>query len=240
MTGRLLHPVLDPTPQTFRAKRGRGATPRRLLLPAALAAAAMIASACSRLETAAPLTRGAVVMDFRVPRSIAEKEFQVKGWWLGAHTVFQNAGAGKVFADVLALQLHHLDYVEQHSREDVKFYMAGKRLLLEKKFKNRTDEEYARMLSEVSPVDYGLDLGVDQVVTGRLIECFTSEHRTIHTWYSQIKVQVEVWDMKSARVVWTRTFFDRSHFASQSIAMQKVAVRIVKALDRDFYRKAKP
>ncbi|MBN1866294.1 hypothetical protein JW916_03280 [Candidatus Sumerlaeota bacterium] len=240
MIGCIFHFALGRATRAVSSKHGRTRIRRGFAVAAVLVALAALASGCSRLETAAPLTRRVVVMDFRIPRSVAEKEFQIKGWWFGAHTIFQNPRAGEVFADALALQLHRLEYLEQHSRTDLKFYMEGNRQRLQDRFKGRPDGDYDRMLSEISPVDYGLDLGVDQVITGRLIECFTSQHRTIQTWYSQVKVEVQVWDMKSARAVWNRTFFERSRFASQSIAMQRVAGRIVKALDRKFYRAVKP
>ncbi|HUT23832.1 MAG TPA: hypothetical protein VM492_05775 [Sumerlaeia bacterium] len=206
------------------------------LLACLLIGAAGILTACSGLKPVPPLTRRVAVLDFKVPGNVAENSLQVKGWWFGARTVFQNPRAGAIFGDVLSNRLADLEYIEQHSRSDLKYYMARKRGLLGDKFKGFSDEQYNEMLLGVSPVDYGAELGVDYVIAGRIIEAYTSHHRTIHTWYSYASVEVDLWDMATGQVVWTRIFSKKKRFFSQKEAMDRLAPKVVRALDKTYFQ----
>jgi len=212
--------------------------PRKFFVAAAAMLAALFAgSACSRFEAAPqPLTRRVAVLDFRVPSDHGQETARYRSYWLGAHTHFQNRRDGVVFADALASRLATLPYVLLHSRADVRYYMQSKRRLLMDRFKNLERSEYDRLLDEVSPLDYGIELGVDLVVTGRIIEAYMSEHHTIHTWYSYVKAEVDVWDISAGQVVWNRVFERKKYFNSKPELMERVSDDIVRALDRNFFR----
>ena len=193
-------------------------------------------TSCSRLERMPPLTRRIVVLDFKVPALMATNPRQVKGWWFGSRTIRQNREAGSIFADVLARQLLQLKYVEQHSRMDLKYYLGQKRKLLTDKFKGLKTEDYDNMLSEVSPVDYGAELGVDQVLTGKIVEAYTWQHNTIHAWSSYVKVQVDLYDMATGKVVWSRVFAGKRRFLAQLDVMEDIAAKVVRSLDKTYYK----
>ena len=189
------------------------------------------------MEPVPPLPRRVAVLDFKVARDIAETHTQVKGWWLGARTVDQNPNAGKLFADALARHLLSLEYLEQHSRSDLRYYMTNKLKRLRASFADRglTDLDFTRMLTEVSPVDYGEDLGVEQIITGRVIEAYTSTHHTIFTWHSFVRVEVDLWDVATGQIVWTEVFSGKKHFFSQLEVMDRLAPKVVEALNSNYY-----
>lgn len=209
------------------------------LWPIALGIALSCLASCARttMEAVPPLPRRVAVLDFKVSDDIAQTHSQVKGWWLGARTVDQNPRAGGLFADALARHLSSLGYIEQHSRSDLKYYMANKLKRLKRNFLNLglTDADFKRMLDEVSPVDYGEDLGVEQVLTGRVIEAYTSMHNTIRVWHSFVKVEVDLWDVSTGQIVWTETFSGKKRFYSQSEVMDRVAPKVVQALNAAYY-----
>jgi hypothetical protein len=199
---------------------------------------ALCASACSRIEPLPPQTRRTAVLDFDVPSDVAETPLHVRGWWFGARTIFQNPRSGEMFADALARQLHGLNYVDQVPRTDVKYYLTKKRQLLMDKFEALDDAQYEKMISEVSPVDFGEELGAECVLTGRILRAFTSEHRTIHTWKSYVEVEVDVWDIASGQVTWTRRFEGSRRFFSISEVMKRLAKEVASELDRTYFQAA--
>ncbi len=212
----------------------------RLLRAVALLATASLLASCSRsaMEPIPPLPRRVAVLDFKVSPDIAKTHSQIRGWWLGARTIDQNPNVGRLFADALARRLAKLDYIEQRSRSDLKYYMASKLKRLRSSFLDLglTDADFKKMLDEVSPVDYGEDLGVEQVLTGRVIEAYTSTHRTFRTWHSFVRVEVDVWGVTTGQIVWTEVFSEKKRFYSQSEVMDRLAPKIVKALDKNYYQ----
>lgn len=210
------------------------------ILAAMLALVILIpALSCSRMKPVPPLSRRVVVLDFRVPETNVNNPVEVKGWWLGARTVYQNHRDGAIFADILARQLTDpkYQYLEQQSRTDLKFYMGQKRKMLKDKFKDMKPAELERALAEVPPIDYGAELNVDQVITGQILESYTLEHRTVHNWYSKVRLRVDVYDMATGKVVWSREFSSRRQFLANIDCMEDIAVQAARALDKDFYQK---
>jgi TolB-like protein len=74
------------------------------------------------------------------------------------------------------------------------------------------------------------------VFTGEVLESFTSHQRTIQTWYSYVKVRVDLWDIATGKVVWSRTYAKKRSFLSTFDAMRDIAERVVRELDKEFYR----
>lgn len=193
-------------------------------------------SGCTAFRKPTPLDRRVLVLDFRVTENIAETPKVHKGWWFGSRDVYQNPRAGELFADVLARRMRALEYVEQHSRDDLKYYMSQKRSLLADRFSGFGDADYEQMLLEISPIDYGADLNADYVITGRILEAYTSHHAVVQTWHSFVRAEVDLWDMASGQIVWTRVFTGKRWFFSQQEAMEEASVKAVTALDRSFFR----
>lgn len=199
-----------------------------ILLPALLAAG------CASLKPAPPLTRRVAVLDFRTPDDYKTEPTIVRGWWFGARTLMRNPHMGDLFADDLGRSLTSLEYVEQHSRADVRFYMSSKRRLLTDRFKGRTDQDYSRMLADVAAVDYGEELGVDQILTGRIVEAYTSKSHLLSTWHSYIKVEVDLWDIRAGQVVWSSVFSRNRSFTSDVGTAEELAGQVIRALDRHY------
>ena len=203
--------------------------------------AATLGSACSHFEKLPPpLVRRVAVLDFRIAKGHGEDPLEQRSYWFGANTRFTNMRDGAIFADALAEVLSNFDYLSQQSRADVRYYMKGKRRLLMAKFEGLENDEYERLLRDVSPLDYGIELGVDQVITGRIVDAYMTENHTIHTWRSFVKVEVDVWDMSAGEVVWSRVFERKKRFTSKADLMRLVARDVAETLDRDFYRATSP
>ena len=211
------------------------------LLAALLTLAALIpAISCSRMKPAPPLSRRVVVLDFKIPESHIKNPTEVKGWWLSARNIYQNPRDGIIFADILARHLLDLKYLEQQSRTDLKFYMGQKRKLLSDKFKDMKPEEVNKALAEISPIDYGSELNVDHVITGQIIDSYTLEHRTIHNWYSKVRVRVDLYDMATGKVIWSQEFAQRRQFLAQVDCMEDIAAQATRALDKFYKKQNKP
>lgn len=206
------------------------------LLIAVVFVIALLAQGCSNLKPLPPLERRVAVLDFSVPPDVATTGYQVKGWFLSSYNVFQNPEAGAMFGDALARNLSVLEYIEQHSRMDVKIFTAKKRRLFESEFAGMAEADYAKMMQMISPVDYAEQLGVEEVLTGRIIECYTEEHRIFAWWRSRVKVEVDLWDVESGRVIWSDVFEGKRCFYSQSKVMHELAPKIVEALDKNHYQ----
>lgn len=198
---------------------------------------ALCLAGCHGLERSAPpLPRRVAVLDLRVSEDIRQNKEKRVGYWFGKRTHYQDPLAGSQFADVLSARLHDLDYVEQVSRYELKNnYMVDKLELLRQAFGGLSEDEYVRMLEQVSPLDFGLDLGVDQVLTGRVIEAYTSYGHLLSAWKSVARVEVDLWDMGAGEIVWTQVFEGDRWFFSQKEAMTEAAGRAVEELD-DYYR----
>ncbi|MFW5870815.1 MAG: hypothetical protein ACOCVL_04010, partial [Candidatus Sumerlaeota bacterium] len=141
------------------------------------------------------VTHDLAVLDFYVPPEYASEPTIVEGWWFGAETVYRNANAGKMLADYTAAQVKKIPGVDLYSRDKIAVYLLGKRQILVENFPGLLDAEYSEMLTKVSPLDYGRDLAVDHVLTGRVLRSETRRNNTIETWRSIVEVEVELWDV---------------------------------------------
>ncbi|MFW6303772.1 MAG: hypothetical protein ACOC2L_04050, partial [Candidatus Sumerlaeota bacterium] len=161
------------------------------------------------------VTHDLAVLHFHVPPEYVTEPTITEGWWFGAETVYRNANAGKMLADYVAAQVKKIPGVDLHSRDKIAVYLLGKRQLLVENFPNLRDAEYSEMLTKASPLDYGRELAVDHVLTGRVLRSETRRNNTIETWHSTVEVEVELWDVKSGKMLWSRIFERKDRFASQ-------------------------
>jgi hypothetical protein len=160
-----------------------------------------------------------------------------RGWWFGARDVHRNPRMGTMFTDILAQDLGPLKYLEVYPRLAVNTYFARKRELLKKGFPGHTDAEYDAMLRNAQPADYGAELGVDEVLTGWIVDAYTSYQRTFGSWHSYVRVRLALWDVKTRREVWSGVFKSKRIFLSQESTVREMAPLVVQALEKDYYRK---
>jgi hypothetical protein len=207
----------------------------RTVLSALVAASLLLG--CTQLGPAPRTVRKVAVLDLETPVNFGNPPNEIKGWWLGSHNLFRNPRAGAMLADILTLELATLKYVEPYPRLAANAYFAKKRRLLKEGFPGRTDAEYDLMLRKAQPADYGAELGVDEVLTGGIVDAYTSYHRTFGSWHSYVGVRLELWDVKTRRVMWNGVFKSRKICLSQELTMREMAPEVVEALEKDYYRK---
>jgi hypothetical protein len=192
---------------------------------------------CTQLGPAPQTVRKVAVLDLETPANFGNPPNEIKGWWFGSHNLFRNPRAGAMFADTLAQTLLTLKYVETYPRLAGNAYFAKKRKLLKERFPGRTDAEYDLMLRKAPPADYGAELGVDEVLAGGIVDAYMSYHRTFASWHSYVEVRLELWDVKTRRVLWNGVFKSRRIYLSQESTMREMAPDVVEALEKDYYRR---
>ena len=207
----------------------------RTVLPALVLACLLLG--CAQLGPAPRTVRKVAVLDLETPANFGNPPNEIKGWWFGSRNLFRNPRAGAMLADILTLELATLKYVEPYPRLAANAYFAKKRKLLKEGFPGRTEAEYDLMLRKAPPADYGAELGVDEVLTGGIVDAYTSYHRTFGSWHGYVEARLELWDVKTRRVMWNGVFKSRKIFLSQESTMREMAPDVVEALEKDYYRK---
>ncbi len=175
------------------------------------------------------------VMDMYVPIEYSREPNIIDGWWFGSETVYRNGNAGSMLADYISTQFEKIPSVELFSRDRITTYLLGKRQLLMSSFPGLTDAEYTDMLTKISPLDYGRDLGVDQVLTGRILRSETRRHNTLEIWHSIVEVEVELWDVNTGQMVWSHIFKKKDRFESQPQVMLFIAKQVAEEINESFF-----
>ncbi len=181
------------------------------------------------------VTYDLAIMDLYVPIEYAREPNIIDGWWFGSETVYRNGNAGTMLADYISTQLDKIPSVDLFSRDRITTYLLSKRQLLMQSFPGLTDADYTDMLTKISPLDYGRELGVDQVLTGRILRSETRRQNTLEFWHSTVEVEVELWDVNTGQMVWSHIFKDKDYFASQPDVMLEMSKKIKKEIDKKFY-----
>ena len=212
----------------------RGLSPR---LPLFLVLVVVLLCGCAQMGPPPQTIRKIAALDLETPPKFGNPPKEKRGWWFGARDVYRNPRIGTMFADILAQELGTLKYLEAYPRPGVNAYFATKRALLKKGFPGHTDAEYDVMLRKMRPADYGVELGVDEVLTGSIVDAYTSYHRTLSTWHSYVEVRLELWDVKTRREVWSEVFKSKRICLSQESTVREMAPLVTQALEKDHYRK---
>ncbi|MFH0795134.1 MAG: hypothetical protein V2A74_14005 [bacterium] len=181
------------------------------------------------------MNRRMLVLDLTVAQNIKDTPREVKGWWFGARTVWQSPTVGNLFGDVIADMLAKVPYVTVYSRTDLRYYFGHKGDLLKRKYPDLQKAQIETLIEQVSPEDYGRDLAVDKVVSGRILRCYTSANRTIHWWHSLVEVEIEVRDTETGLVEWKHTYFQKKNLRSQKYVMEMITRQLVKDLRREYF-----
>lgn len=176
-----------------------------------------------------------LVLDLDVPPGIKENPNAVRGWWLGARNVRQNPRAGTMFAERLRAYLVQYPFVSIFYKPELSRYFARKEQRLKEAYEYLDDEEIDALMAQVPKIDFARELGADKMLTGRVIENYLSENRTIHTWSSRSHVEVEMVDVLTGRVEWQKEYKLRRRFASQFTVQDEIAQEVVKDLKEEYF-----
>jgi len=205
---------------------------------AILAGATFMLAACARApfpDERIPKMQ-VLIMDFHLPPGLRETPREIRGWWLGASTIYQNPRAGTMFAERLTAHLALYPFVNLFSRLDLKYYFARKRHLLRETFDYLDDAEIDALMDQIPPEDFARELGADKVLSGRIIADYLDENRTIHWWHSATQVQCALTDVLTGRVEWRKDYRLKKFFASQFTIQQELARRVAEDLRDEYFR----
>ena len=202
------------------------------------AAAALSISGCMRGRPAAvmPLKSTILIMDLAIPDDIAETGHSVGGWWFGAHTDFQNANVGTIFADVLTLEMRRqMDWADLFDRLYVRQYFSRKRGLLQNEFTDSNSDELDELMARISPLEFARELGADKVIVGKINSSATFYQRTFKYWSSSVDVRLEMLDVDSGRSLWRGSERKKGRLRSQKTVMELIAQSLMKDLSEDYF-----
>lgn len=181
-----------------------------------------------------------LILPFSQPPAMSESAINIRGWWLGARTIRQNERAGDLVADVLSRQMARLDYLNLFSSIDLKYYFANKARRLKEHYNKQegrdlSDEEVAKLMAGVPKLEFAKDLGADKLLTGNIVQLYMGENRTIHWWWSVIDVEVQVIDVASGKVEWSKRYHVRKSSASMVHITEEFSQRLIQDLQREYF-----
>lgn len=177
-----------------------------------------------------------LVMNFQTPPGVRENPRDIRGWWFGSSTIYQNPRAGVIMAERISAHLSKFSFINLFSRVDLKYYFARKRQNLRESFPEVSDEDLNKLMDNVPSIDFARELTADKVISGRIVENYLDENRTIHWWSSVIEVEVELTDVATGEVEWRKRYRDRDWLDSQFNAQDKIAEEIVEDLRTEYFR----
>ena len=219
------------------ASIARGGAFRRLLVwCVCLLGVVAGVSGCARREPSRVVR--VAVLDGAVTYEVdPQGEVSDRGWWFSARDRYQSPNAGVQMGEALARELGRVPGVDVYSREDLAIYMAQKERLLKRNFPDLTSYERKQLLAKQDPLDYGRSLNVDYVVTTDIERARTIVNRTFSWWYSQLEATVQVWDVSTGQMVWTKGWEDADNFDSQLALIEECARETRREIERrDVFR----
>ena len=200
-----------------------------------IALACLVASCARPFEADKVPAMHLLVMDFELSPGLRDTTRAIRGWWLGATTVYQNPRAGTMFADLLTAELAVYPFLNMFSRVDLRYYFAEKKGRLQESYDYLLDDEIADLMRQVPPLDFARDLGADMLLTGRIIDNQLSENRTFHWWSSTVHVECRLTNVLSGAVEWEKEYELKKYFASQYSAQEEVARQVVEDLRDEYF-----
>lgn len=214
----------------------------RLLASVTLLGLALLAGGCqTRLPNEQIPKMKWLVAPFKQPPSMSETPRAIQGWWFGAKTIRENPRGGIMLAEITTRRLAELDYLNLISVIDLRYYFANKRQLLKDKlgdtYPGLDDKQIEQLVSKVPAIEYGKDLGVDKVLSGRILRQYMGENRTVHWWWSVLDVECQVSDVSTGKVEWTHHYVLRKQFASENYLQEELADRIVEDLRAQYFHR---
>lgn len=171
------------------------------------------------------------VLDFSVPE-VFNTPKEIRGWWFGAHDIYRNPHAGEDFADALSRRLRQFAFVNVYPRGDLKMYMAMQNNRVMRAYPQLSKTEIDELLEQIAPWEWGRDMGVDKVITGRLLVGRTVHNRTIHWWYSTVEARIQLIDTESGTIDWETAMRCTKQLASQQRTQEQLADRVARKLKK--------
>ena len=91
-------------------------------------------------------------------------------------------------------------------------------------------------MSEISLKDISIELGVDKIITGNIIESRMAHNRTIHWWRSVISTKVRIVNCQSEEIEWEETRKTSKNLSSQYSTAGINAKKVVKRIKKTYLR----
>ncbi len=174
------------------------------------------------------------VLDGKVLYDVDPKGTLVEeGWWFSSRDRFLSSNMGIQLGEALAHQFDKLPGVEVYSRDDQSIYLSLKERQIDRNYPNLTPAQRKQLLLEQDPLDYGKSLGMDFVMTSEVRKSATVINRTFSWWYSHLDTTVQLWDVASGQMVWTRSWEDSDAFDSQLAMAEECARELSRRVTRD-------
>jgi curli biogenesis system outer membrane secretion channel CsgG len=189
---------------------------------ALLAAAVFAPSAeAGQASPTGPRARKVVVLDFSMAPRVSESrdenrqlqysdkevktETEIRGWWFGSTDVYFSESAGKMAADLFSDAIREEGAFNLYSRENLKYYYADKKEVLNTKLKI-ADKDLDKALLTLNPVRVGREVGADKVVVGHICDSERRHSRAFGYFGTMNSYQVSVYDVRSGRLEYTQSF----------------------------------
>lgn len=183
-----------------------------------------------------PEPRQIAVLPLEAPDDFGSEDFILEGFWFWGKKKYENPRAGNLTAELLTPELRKLPYLQVLDFRDVQRYLAQKVERLQLAFPNYEDEAYTEMLQMVSPADYGKELGVAYVLTGRLEHAHTTYWTFLKLWHSRVRLKLDLWEVASGEVVWSHSFGKTRMGLSFYAMMQDLAPGLIRKMDRKYFK----
>lgn len=155
-----------------------------------------------------------------------ESEKDIKGWWFGSLDVFYNDVMGNAAADVISDALRANGPFKIYSREDLRYYYADKRELIEKKFDSMDRKTVDQALLALNPVSIGREIGAGKVIVGRVCDTETRVSRAFGFYTSASSFWVAVYDTASGKIEFQKQYGGIRAFRTQYSNFEKDAQQI--------------
>ena len=202
----------------------------------ALVSCCAVQSGCSRFPEEKIPRMKLLIADFDVPLGMKENPKEVRGWWMGANSIYQNPRAGAMFAELVTKEVAPFSFVNLYSRVDLKYYFARKRQALKQAYDYLGDDELDTALARVPKIEYARELKADILLSGHIVHNYLSENRTFHWWKSSAEIECEMTDVLSGQVQWKKKYKFKKRFASQFTVQREIAGRLAGDLKREYFK----
>jgi hypothetical protein len=215
------------------------AGPRRTLRPwilVALTLAVALAGCQTRFPGEQVPKMKWLIVPFSQPPVMGDTPPPVQGWWFGARTLRENPRAGIMLSETFNRRMAALKFLNLYTAIDLKYYFADKRKLLKEAYPQMTDVAVETALRNVPPIEFGKELSADKVLSGRILSQYMAENRFFHWWWGVLVAELQVTDVATGKVEWTRLYSLSKQFASQSDMQEMLADRLIEDLERTYFK----
>lgn len=199
--------------------------------------AGLLPAACGpRFEPAQVPRMHWAIMPFEQPASMTTHPRAVRGWWLSAWTLRQDPRSGRLLAETIARGLAGREYINLYPMLELRYYLEEKEQRLRESYPYLEEQEIQQLIGEVPPEAYGRELGVDKLLTGRIVRHHMGQNRVFYWWWSVLEAEVSVVDVSSGEREWARDYHYWRLFDSQLALQQTLAEDLARDLEREYFQ----